>query len=192
MGASYNRPMVRTSAPLTLELSLVGILLETPMHPYHLAKAVEDLDGFGLVWRIKQSALYALVDKLEAKGLLRARVVAGGTHPSRRELDVTPAGRAAFEAWVDAPVDSVRNMRQEFFAKLHFARRLGVARVRGLVRAQREACQQWLEHIQAQAEGPGGDYLKVVLSHRAAILRATLAWLEEYERTLPPAGRKGR
>lgn len=184
--------MVRTSAPLTLELSLVGILLETPMHPYNLAKAVEELDGFGLVWRVKQSALYALVDKLEARGLVRARVVPGSTHPSRRELDVTPEGRAAFEAWVDAPVDSVRNMRQEFFAKLHFARRLGAGRVRTLVAAQREACRKWLDHLQAQAEGPGGDYLKVVLSHRAAIVQATLAWLAEYEQTLPMAGKRGR
>ncbi|NTV75719.1 MAG: PadR family transcriptional regulator [Holophaga sp.] len=173
--------MTRTSAPFTLELTLLGILDRTPMHGYNLCKAVQALDGFGLIWKIKQSSLYALVDKLEAKGLLSGTLIEGESHPSRKHLQVTPAGRAAFEAWVDSPVDSIRNMRQDFFARLYFARSTGPARARALVRAQREACLAWLEDLRGRLRAGGGDHLKAVLSHRIHIVEATLAWLDEYE-----------
>jgi len=176
--------MTRTSAPFTLELTLLGILHQTPMHGYHLCKAVRTLDGFGLIWKVKQSSLYALVDKLEAKGLLQGDLIPGEAHPSRRELRVTAAGRAAFEAWVDSPVDSVRNMRQDFFARLYFARRSGPARARQLLQAQRRACLGWLATIQAGLAAPGGDYLRVVLGHRRAMVQATLGWLDDYEASL--------
>jgi len=172
--------MTRTSAPFTLELTLLGILERTPMHGYNLCKAVQTLDGFDLVWKVKQSSLYALVDKLEAGGLLESDLVPGESHPSRKELRVTPTGRAALAAWVDSPVDSVRQMRQDFFARLYFARQSGPARARRLIRAQRDACLGWLVDIQGKLDRGGGDYLQVVLSHRLRIVQATLQWLDDY------------
>ncbi len=171
--------MTRSSAPFTLELTLLGILDRTPMHGYNLCKAVQALDGFGMIWKIKQSSLYALVDKLEASGLLEATVIEGASHPSRRELRVTPAGRVAFEVWVGSPVDSIRNMRQDFFARLYFARREGPDRARALVGAQREACLAWREDILGKLRAGGGEHLRTVLSHRIQIVEATLAWLDD-------------
>jgi len=176
--------MARTSAPFTLELTLLGILERTPMHGYNLCKAVQALDGFDLVWKLKQSSLYALVDKLEAAGLLAGDLVAGDTHPSRKELRVTAAGKAALDAWVDSPVDSVRQMRQDFFARLYFARLTGPDRARRLLQAQRLACQGWRDNLLERLGSPGGAYLGVVLSHRLRIVEATLAWLETYEHSL--------
>ncbi|BDU73209.1 PadR family transcriptional regulator [Mesoterricola silvestris] len=180
--------MPRTRAPFTLELTLIGILDRTPMHGYNLCKAVQALDGFDLVWKVKQSALYALVDKLEAQGLLESDLIPGESHPSRKELRVTPAGRAALDAWVDTPVESVRQMRQDFFGRLYFARLSGPDRARRLIRAQHQACQAWLRHLQGRLETEPGDYLHIVLSHRLQIVQATLAWLKDCEASLPRDG----
>lgn len=176
--------MSRTSATFTLELTLLGVLERTPMHGYALAKAMAGLDGFGLVWKIKRGALYALLDKLEARGLLQGSLVPGENHPSRREFQVTDPGRRALEAWMSQPVDSIRSMRQDFFARLFFARRAGREQALDLVRRQREACLAWQADIQGRLQSGGGDFTRVVLTHRLHIVRATLAWMDDYARDL--------
>jgi PadR family transcriptional regulator, regulatory protein AphA len=184
--SSHILSMGRTSAPLTLELTLLGVLNQTPMHGYDLFKAVCALDGFGLIWKIKQSALYALLDKLETRGLLKGNIIPGENHPSRREFRLTPAGKRALDAWVDSPVDSVRNMRQDFFARLYFARETSRQRALKLLRKQRGECLKWQENIllKLQPDSGSADYTRVVLSHRIHILKATLAWIDEYEASL--------
>lgn len=175
--------MPRPSATLTLELTLLGVLERTPLHGYALCRAIADLDGFGLVWKVKQSALYALLDKLEARGLVRGAEVPGEAHPDRREFRVTHAGREALHQWMDTPVENIRSMRQDFFARLYFARQAGRDRALDLVRRQREACQEWERNLLARV-GQGGPFNDVVLAHRLQIVRATLAWLDDYPRNL--------
>lgn len=175
--------MPRPSATLTLELTLLGVLERTPLHGYSLGKAIAGLDGFGLVWKVKQSALYALLDKLEARGLLRGDTIPGEAHPARREFQVTEAGRQALNQWMDTPVDSIRSMRQDFFARLYFARMAGRERALDLVRRQRQACQAWEADILGKL-GRDGDFTRVVLAHRLHMVRATLAWMDDYQREL--------
>lgn len=180
--------MARTAAPLTLELTLLGILNRTPMHGYDLYKAICTLDGFGLIWQLKQSNLYALLVKLEGKGLLKGEVIPGETHPSRREFRLTEEGRQSLNTWMHNPVDSIRNMRQDFFARLYFAREEDPRAALDLVRRQREACLLWRANIQQQLQpnSPSRDYTRIVLSHRLHIVDATLAWMDDYEQSQHP------
>jgi len=176
--------MARTAAPLTLELVLLGVLNRTPMHGYDLYKTVCNLDGFDLIWTVKQSYLYALLDKLEAMGLLQGIDFAADSHPRRRQFQVTPVGRKVLDQWVDSPVENVRTMRQDFFARLYFARQTSLQRALELVRKQHAEGLKWRANIldKLSPDHGLGDYSKVVLSHRLTILEATLAWLEAYER----------
>jgi len=154
------------------------------MHGYNLYKAVCSLDGFGLIWKVKQSYMYALLMKLEERGLLLGNVIPGETHPARREFQLTEGGQQTLDTWRSQPVDSIRNMRQDFFARLYFARQLGPQAALDLLHAQRAACRIWHEDIQHKLEraGPGADYTRVVLGHRLHIVQATLAWMDDYER----------
>ncbi len=176
--------MVRTATPPTIELTLLGILRRAPMHGYDLYKAICTLDGFGLIWKIKQSAAYALLDKLEARGLLASTLIPGENHPSRRQFRLTADGKQALDAWMHNPVDSIRNMRQDFFARLYFAREEGGASALALVGKQREACLRWKASIEQKlkASEPEGEYTRIVLAHRLHIVNATLAWMDLYER----------
>lgn len=73
------------------------------------------LDSLSPYWSGSAGAIYPLVARLEARGLIEARVEARGAR-SRKELTITPDGLAALRSWLlplpewtgFVPVDPVR------------------------------------------------------------------------------------
>ena len=61
--------MAKSQAPLSLEHILPGLLCLGPAHGYDLYKKINNFEGISLVWHIKQSLLYAVLDKLEIEWL---------------------------------------------------------------------------------------------------------------------------
>ena len=59
-----------TPTPLTIEWSLLGLLRQQPMHGYELHQMLSTAEGLGLIWHLKQSQLYALLERLEERGYL--------------------------------------------------------------------------------------------------------------------------
>ena len=111
-------PMVRT--PLSMEYILLGLVFKRPMYGYEIHQLLSQPEGLGLIWHLKQSQLYALLEKLEKDGLLEARLEYQETRPPRKFFTLTPQGKAAFQEWVQSPVEDARGVRQEFLAKLYF------------------------------------------------------------------------
>src|SRR5947209_20400002 len=111
--------------PLALEHALLGLLRRQPMHGYELYQRLTDPAGLWLIWRMKQSQLYALLTRLEAEGYLAADLQLQDARPPRKIFHLTRAGRERFLAWVRAPVPHGRELRQDFLAKFYFALREG-------------------------------------------------------------------
>ncbi len=172
--------------PLSMEHALLGLLAERPMHAYEMHQTLAQGRALGLVWRLKQSQLYALLGRLEEAGYLRGRTEAQGTRPPRRVLHLTQSGQAAFFQWMAAPVEHGRDFRQEFLAKLFFAAKDGPETVAALVEAQRAACREWLHDLEAQstALAPERPYERLVLEFRSTQIEAILQWLDTCAATL--------
>jgi DNA-binding PadR family transcriptional regulator len=105
----------RQKEPLTYEHALLGFLSQTPMHAYALHHTVMQ-SPLGMVWRVKQSALYAMLTRLAAEGYIDAGdedLTARG----KRLLTLTTIGQGAFMAWCVTPVAHPRDMRMEFLAQ---------------------------------------------------------------------------
>lgn len=170
----------RQSAPLTLEHVLLALIDQRPMYGYDLYHELSAMPGISLVWNIKQSLLYALLDKLEDHGLLASRQVHGPTYPPHKDFTITAAGRESLQSWMRSPVRRARELRQEFLAKLIVARRYGPEVAAGLVRAQRAACQDWLAQLrgsQPPNDAPHRDAW-LVYSYRINRLECVIDWLE--------------
>ena len=168
------------AAPLTIEWSLLGLLAEQPMHGYELHQRLAEAVGLGLVWRIKQSQLYALLARLEERGYLVSTLEPQEAHPPRKIYALTPAGEAALAAWMQTPVRHGRDFRLEFLAKVYFAQRRGEDALLALLRAQKAACQSWLENLQATAGAhPPASYEELVRRFRLGQIQAMLQWLDE-------------
>jgi len=125
--------------------------------------------------------MYALLDRLEAEGLLSARLIPGETRPDRREYSITPTGSERFEQWCVTPVDHPRDMRQEFMAKLFFSRQAKKNISGELIASQIEVCNGWIAAIEAQTAALDNQegFERAVLDYRLAQARSTLQWLEQ-------------
>lgn len=171
------------SPPSSVEYVLLGLLSGQPCHGYELHKQFNQLCGVGLVWNIKQANLYALLEKLERKGLIRASLRAEAPHLAKKEYSLTVAGRKAFEVWRSAPVRRARDMRQDFLARLYFARFTGPEAVSDLILAQKAICQNWLARLEQQRESLTNEqaYEQAVCLFRIEQVRAMQSWLNDLQ-----------
>lgn len=173
-------PMVRI--PYSIEFALLGCLHRQPMHGYELYQHINQPHGVGLIWRIKQSQLYALMDKLESDGLIEvAYIEMQETHPQRKVYHLTQQGEETFLRWVGSPVEETRSVRMEFMAKLYFARQEGKEELASLLLAQEKTAQKWLESLQAQESKAETEFDRQVFSFRAGQVEATIQWLRSYQ-----------
>lgn len=173
--------MTRTQNPLSLEYVLLGFLDQEPIHGYDLYKKLGEMDGIALVWRIKQSHLYALLDKLEKDGMVSSRTVPGENFPARREFQITDQGKKNFLAWLTTPVLHGRDMRQEFLAKLYFAYSARGDIFKNLISAQLEVCSKWMTTLKNDLGklNSQDSYIKVILQYRLSQTKAMTNWLNE-------------
>ncbi|MCK2244418.1 MULTISPECIES: helix-turn-helix transcriptional regulator [unclassified Crossiella] len=73
----------------TLELAVAAVLAEADLHGYALVQRLAE-QGLGT---IKGGALYPVLGRMEAAGLVEAEWVAGQGGPGRKTYRLTPAGR---------------------------------------------------------------------------------------------------
>ncbi len=166
-------------APLTIEWSLLGLLAEHPMHGYELHQQLTATAGLGLVWRVKQSQLYAVLTRLEERGYLTTSLELQESRPPRKIHALTSAGRSALEDWLRAPVPRGRDFRLEFLAKVYFARRQA-ATLQALLAAQERVLREWLAELQHALHNLDPDtYEALVYRFRVGQVQAMLTWLKD-------------
>lgn len=83
-------PWVRAS----LELAVLGCLLDAPLHGYGIAQQLEQR-GFG---RLKGGSLYPVLSHLEQAGHVETAWEQGAVGPGRKNYSITKAGRDFFAA----------------------------------------------------------------------------------------------
>ena len=179
--------MPRQQAPLSTEYILLGFLNRRSIHGYDLYKTLCESPEISTIWTVKQSYLYALLEKLEELGLLVSVQVSGEPRPNRKEYSLTSVGRQTFDAWMRSPVDHSRDMRQEFLAKLFFAYQDDPMTARELLEEQRSLCVEWLESAQISLANlnTGHSFEVSVLRFRLFQNEAMIAWLDDCLQELP-------
>jgi PadR family transcriptional regulator, regulatory protein AphA len=171
-------PMMKQ--PLTIEHALLGFLRQQPMHAYEIHQTLMRAEALGLVWHLKQSLVYVMLERLEAKKYVTASLEPQGSRPPRKILHLTRAGQQAFERWFVTPVAHGRDFRLEFLAKLYFASQDDPASTATLIATQQAACRDWLIDLRAQADTLSNvrDYDWLVVQFRIGQIEAIVAWLD--------------
>jgi DNA-binding PadR family transcriptional regulator len=113
--------MPRTKRPVTAaEYAILGVLREAPTHGYRMAQRFAPGQDLGLLYPLEQSATYALLHELEARGHIRGKQELTEGAPPRTMFAITQSGEDYLLAWLVTPVEPLRRLRLDFLLKLHF------------------------------------------------------------------------
>ena len=175
------------------EPALLGFLRGGPIHGYELYKRfTEELDP---VWHLGLSQMYAIVNEYAERGWIRTRVQVQGLRPSKKVLELTPAGFKAFDAWMAQPARGLREFRVDFFARLYFARSSGRVKMDRLIDQQIAESRLEMERLKKGIRSPkhnDDEFRQAVTRFRIEQLHAALHWLESQARRQAPANPRTR
>ena len=170
----------RKRSPLTIELTLLGLLQKGPKHGYELHKEITNSPCLSMIWNVKISKLYSLLERLEKDDLLTSTYISDEKSPGRKEYKILNKGQQVFQDWIQSPVKNGRDMRLIFHARLYFALDQGKNAAFELIDEQQHECQQWIERMQIQAEKfMDIDFIaKQIYLYRLGQVKAMISWLE--------------
>jgi DNA-binding PadR family transcriptional regulator len=167
--------MARKAA--SLELAVLGLLHESPLHGYELRKRLNLLLGWGRL--LSYGSLYPALKRLLRAGWIN-EVTADSPGVSRRQrivYQITPAGRKFFgeeitDSGPSAWEDDNFNMRFAFFSRTDADVRLGI------LEGRRSRLQERLDRANHAA---GGDdrYLSELRRHSIESVEREVRWLTD-------------
>jgi DNA-binding PadR family transcriptional regulator len=168
----------------TVRQPLLALLAKEPAHGYELKLALEQT--FGAAYPSPNiGQIYVTLKRLEHDGLVRSQDVEQDRRPNKRVYELTPRGREALRAWVDAPSDGPR-VRDDFFVKLILAPMAGLADRMELMNKQRR---HYLGMMRALAElhsetDPAEVAARLLIEGAVLHLQADLDWLQRCQEEL--------
>ncbi|MFD5537253.1 PadR family transcriptional regulator [Streptomyces sp. NPDC127079] len=116
---------------MALRNAVMAALLEGEASGYDLAKGFDaTVANF---WTATPQQLYRELERMEAEGLVTARVVEQERRPNKRLFALTAAGRAAVRAYTAEPLTRPAAVRDELLVKVQCADAGDLAAVRAAV-----------------------------------------------------------
>jgi len=183
----------------TLELAVLGLLHESPMHGYELRKQVNGVLGWSRL--LSYGSLYPALKKMLKAGWLAEHVTAPEPGVTSRRLrivyELTPAGVERFKglvadvgpsAWEDDNFD----VRFAFFSRTDMEARLRI------LEGRRSRLQERLDRVQHQLDRTQQQvdrYAAELQRHGVESVEREVRWLsdlikaERHEQPTPPADR---
>lgn len=172
--------------------ALLGLLSIAPMSGYDLHQAVQR--SVGRFWPVSKSQVYAELARLEPLGLIRGREVRQERLPDKRVFELTEAGEAALDGWLDAgPLDDPQ-VRMPLLLKVLFGHRRPPGETAALLRdVQDEAAARaglYREFLDLLGTVSDTEYARITVLHGLRMAEAETAWAREAQRLLPERTRR--
>lgn len=162
-----------------LAAMLLAQLREGDSHPYEMMRLLHERKDDRLV-PLQKGTIYHTVTRLERDGLVEeVRVDRDGNRPERTTYTLTPAGRAAIDAWVRAELPQI-DRAAEFRVALAEAHNLDRDEVIALLDERRALLATSHDDHEtalrgAHLRGVPEKYM-IEVERQAALLAAELAW----------------
>ena len=163
-----------------LELAILGLLKEQPMHGYQLSRELgESLGGF---WRVSYGSLYPTLRRLERAGEVEAVASEEATIGRRKQVyRITAKGEETFlQLLQEAPHDN-QSEDQRFRVRLAFFRYLPPETRLRLLERRRAYLENRLNSITDSLRSTRArvdDYTLSLMEHGRADVESDLAWVD--------------
>jgi DNA-binding PadR family transcriptional regulator len=189
-----------------LELAILGLLKEQPLHGYELKKRLGDTLGF--LWGVSYGSLYPALRRLERAGAIeivapgspppvapvpmpatgsidgetaaaRLRRVPKPTRRTRKQYRLTPRGEELFAELLTGDDAPGADEEKTFALKFAFCRHLASDARLQLLERRRAGLNERLAQARGTAPRRGDRYLRSLAEHRTESTARDLAWLDE-------------
>jgi len=162
-----------------IELAILGLLKERPMHGYQLNRELSE--QLGGLWRVSYGSLYPSLRRLERDGAIRSEA-GGGTGARRKTVyAMTPEGERLFLELLQEPPQEGQTEDARFRVRLAFFRYLPPeTRVR-LLERRRQGLQERLTDVKTHLRDPAmtDSYQRALMEHARAATETDIAWLND-------------
>lgn len=173
---------------MSLKHVLLALLAEEPSHGYELKKRYDDT--LGALWPVQQAQIYNNLRLLEKAGqiALETRVTQENL-PDQKLYSVTAAGAVELATWLNSPVPSSRQLKDDLYLKVSTLATLPhhTTQLADLLWRQRTVYLQHLRELEralTEAEGQGDEVTASLLDGAILHAEADLTWLDRIEARL--------
>ena len=163
-----------------LELAILGLLKEQPMHGYQLSRELgESLGGF---WRVSYGSLYPTLRRLERAGEVEAVASEEATVGRRKQVyRITAKGEETFLQLLQETPHDNQSEDQRFRVRLAFFRYLPPETRLRLLERRRAYLENRLNSITDSLRSTRArvdDYTLSLMEHGRADVESDLAWVD--------------
>jgi PadR family transcriptional regulator PadR len=172
-----------------VELIVLGLLAEEPMHGYDLLERLRER-SMGLWVDVGKASVYQALARLERKGLVAGREREGIAGPGRRVFRITRTGRGRLDAGLAERFGDLAPYETEASTALGFAHLLPAVRAREAADSRERSIADLLEAVRNERtrvssdRGPGRTVANALLDRQEALAKAELAWLKGFRGSL--------
>jgi DNA-binding PadR family transcriptional regulator len=170
-----------------VEVVVLGLLTEAPMHGYDLLERFR-ARSMGFWVEVGRASVYQTLHRLEARGLIAGRSQDGREGPDRRVFKITRAGRSRLAQGLAERFGELTPYETDAGLALGFADRLTPAEARKAVDTRELAVRDLLDAVAAERDrttGRAGRALAdTMLDRQRALAEAELAWLARFRSSL--------
>lgn len=162
-----------------IELAILGLLKEHPMHGYQLSREVAGQVG-GL-WKVSYGSLYPTLRRLEREGAIEAEPGTAGASGARRKtvFRITDEGERLFLELLQEPPTDGQSEDARFRMRLAFFRYLPPETRIRLMEKRRSGLEGKLGELKTALRDPRDpdDYTRALMEHGRAAIESDIAWL---------------
>ena len=166
-----------------LALAILGLLEDGPLHPYGMQQLIKQWGKDQVINVGQRATLYKMINRLVDAGLIRPTgTTRDRLYPERTSYELTDAGRAIRQQWMEEVLSAPRNEFPEFPAALSFIPLLTPERARQLLTSRRERLVQRLTDRDALIAKVGFPLPRAAMletEYLHAVTEAEVHWLEE-------------
>jgi DNA-binding PadR family transcriptional regulator len=181
------------TAPTTtkIDLLLLGMLLDRPMHGYELYQQIqaEGIDGW---FNVSMAGVYYSLGKLRDQSLVAESRQRGARSARKSIYRLTEEGRAAFFKAMEAKAASREKVYLDYDVIIYLLNKLPLRRAITLLEQQQAFLAQQSKEVQAhlaEERDNGQSPLKLaVLDHRRRYLEMEQSWLADVVRGIQRQG----
>lgn len=160
--------------PVTVPLTLLGLLEREPSHGYDLKRDYDNYFGRGKPLPFGQ--VYSTLGRLARDGKVTSGGAEPGTGPDRKRYTITELGAREFDAWLAEPIAPEPHLQTVLFGKVVLALMLGRS-AQAYLDTQRAAHIQRMRELTA-AKRSGGLMDVLLADHGLFHLEADLRWID--------------